>query len=594
MNNDNQKENNMSIENMSSVESNRIDVEKIAEKEQLTTDQTSHQNTNKRSRLDDSEFDEQEERERSKSECDYDDDVDEEESVEHNGQAKLVMSESSKSSDSELAEKRTYKEEQQKMNEAELNSIDYMSSLFTKIRHQHGSVQSDICSSSFGNHSNDESQLTRTCSNASSTSSSVSTVSSIASNDSFNQHHLGSSVSPRAFLHNSNGSALNPSLLNDNHLKALFMSAAAAVSKTSNPNYYDQENTGTVASNNEENNLSSAAAAMAAFADQFAHMVRSRSSSVSEHSSASSTSSSSSLSTSQMSTNGTNANTNNFQLNKVIDMASKNLNSFLMSNPKEFETTLSENLNYLSNNSSNSTAATASLIKQMLSSYQTNGTAKSATMNNKLSSQKALEETSLSHSQCKEYLANEKPSQLNESNECSNGHLAKLQSQKEMHSIQYQPLSPPTSSRKCSSSSTSSSLSSFSTSLHPSSSFHSSMSNEANNLKLHLNPNHSNNPFLSFHQADTHPIVMNPMHANNGNNGSTKPLSGQIGPNQFGTEPNNDEIKAKISELANKSLMNSTGATNTPCKVCGDEASGFHYGVDSCEGCKVSHLYEHF
>lgn len=24
-----------------------------------------------------------------------------------------------------------------------------------------------------------------------------------------------------------------------------------------------------------------------------------------------------------------------------------------------------------------------------------------------------------------------------------------------------------------------------------------------------------------------------------------------------------------------------------PCKVCGDEASGFHYGVDSCEGCKV-------
>lgn len=27
----------------------------------------------------------------------------------------------------------------------------------------------------------------------------------------------------------------------------------------------------------------------------------------------------------------------------------------------------------------------------------------------------------------------------------------------------------------------------------------------------------------------------------------------------------------------------------TPCKVCGDEASGFHYGVDSCEGCKVSY-----
>lgn len=25
-----------------------------------------------------------------------------------------------------------------------------------------------------------------------------------------------------------------------------------------------------------------------------------------------------------------------------------------------------------------------------------------------------------------------------------------------------------------------------------------------------------------------------------------------------------------------------------PCKVCGDRASGFHYGVTSCEGCKVT------
>jgi hypothetical protein len=49
---------------------------------------------------------------------------------------------------------------------------------------------------------------------------------------------------------------------------------------------------------------------------------------------------------------------------------------------------------------------------------------------------------------------------------------------------------------------------------------------------------------------------------------------------------NNNTMASLIK--ANGGKIPGSAIVHVPCLVCGDEASGFHYGVNSCEGCKVS------